>query len=154
MKVLKDTGDKQATTIDLQLKKIAELEKIVAEYKSSDISKETVLNLEAALSNQENLYNSVLGKLGVTEKELQANKEKLLKSEKENSVGVCKLAEAQETIKEKEKEIAAHVDLVKKVLEEANANPEIAIKLDKASQTTLRVQACPSMLTLVPWVGG
>lgn len=121
-KVLKHTVDSQSASIDLHLKKIAELEKIVEDNRASGISQDRILDLESSLSNQETLYNTVLSKLGTAEKDVQSTKQKLLKSERSNSELIKKIEQLNETIQEKEKENAAHVDLVKQVLEKSGEN--------------------------------
>ena len=50
--VLKRTNEKQAETINLKDKKIAELEKIIQDNKSSGVSKERLLELETSLEKQ------------------------------------------------------------------------------------------------------
>ena len=121
-KVLKDTVNNQSVSIDLHLKKIAELEKVVEDNRASGICKERIVDLEASLSKLETLYNTVLSKLGTTEKDLHSNKQKLEITERINSELENKIEQLKETIQEKERENAAHVDLVKQVLEKSGEN--------------------------------
>ena len=121
-KAMKATEEKQLTTVALQVKKIATLQLEVEKKKDPEVSKERIEELKESLVKQENLYNSVLSKLSTAEKQFQGDKVKMKKAEKSYASLEAQNIELQKAIEEKEKEMAAHVEIVSKIIESEDSN--------------------------------
>ena len=135
-KSMKETQDKQAKTIELQAEKIKEIKQKVDDQNDPELSKEKITELEKALISKETLYNSVITKMSSMDKEQQGNKVKLQKAESEIHNRDKKIAELQNKMNVKDKEIASHVEVVSKIIEHQEKPDETSANSGKSNART------------------
>ena len=85
--------------------------------KTSDADKEKISTLESSLAEREKMFNTVLEKLGSSEKDLKACKVNLNIKEEEIALLKDKIDSLEKEAVVNKKEMASHVEIVSKIIE-------------------------------------